>query len=97
MAISMTPHTLRPRDGHGALVDALTGQDGDAVTVADDTISAAMGADDVGLWRIAATSACTVRIGPELTDATNGEYWPADWIEVRYLAEGDIVAVDAAA
>lgn len=87
MAIELTKVTLGARDVIGA-------QEGDVVAVADDTVSAAQ---DLGTYRIIASTACRVRIGAGLSDASNGETWPASHVEVRNVPAGAVIAVDALA
>lgn len=92
MAIEITKVTLGARDVIG-------GQEGAVVPVADDAVSAAL---SVGTYRIIATTACRVRIGSQadgspLADATGGETWPANHVEVRNVGAAEVIAVDALA
>lgn len=87
MPIEITKCSVGARDVLGA-------QEGNAVTIADDAVSAALPA---GFYRILATAACRVRIGVSLSDATGGERFPADLPEVRAVPEGNVIAVDALA
>ncbi len=64
----------------------------DKIAVADGATSAALVG---GLYKIRATSNCTVRIGEGLVNANNGETWKADEVEVRYIPDGCKVAVNA--
>lgn len=91
MAISVTYHGGLARTG----VQAVSGQNGNAIAVADDAVSAAL--TQTGLYRIAATSDCTIRIGYSLTDASDGEYWPTNCLEIRWIETGKVIAVDALA
>lgn len=94
MAIEMTYHGGRPREGSGALLDALPAQVGAAAAVASGSVSAALTSD--GLYRIRASADCRVRCGDgTLTNAAGGEVWGAGSVEVRYLAAGSKIAVGA--
>jgi hypothetical protein len=86
MAIKATLH------GFGAR-DVLGKQMAPAVYVADDDISDPLA--DGGLYRIVATTDCTLAFGPTVTDALNGEPWPSGHVEVRLLDEGDKIACGA--
>lgn len=88
MAISVTYHGGLARTG----IQAVSGQSGDAIAVADGDVSAAL--TQTGLYRIAASSDCTVRIGYNLTDASNGEYWPQNSVEIRWIEAGKAIASD---
>lgn len=66
----------------------------DTIAVADDAVSDALVG---GIYRVKATTACTVRIGPGLTDASDGESWAANAVEYRSINEGSVAACDAAA
>lgn len=89
--------TLVPLHGvarfRGVSSDVRCPQDGAAVTVADAAVSAVVGT--TGTWRIAAVTACRVRIGPSVTNATGGEHWPAGHVELIRLSATDKIAVDA--
>jgi len=88
MAISATLKAVQSRD-------VLEGaQIGTAVAVADGAVSDPL---DQGFYRLIATGACRVRIGPDLTDATGGEYWPEGHFETLFIREGHVIAVDALA
>lgn len=90
MAITFTYHEDTPRIG-----PSLAKQVGNAVSVSDAAASSAV--VKAGLYRIAATTASLVNIGPAVTNGANGEYWPAGQVEVRYLAAGDKIGVSAGA
>lgn len=90
--IELTYHSIRRRDVYGALVDALDGQEGDAVTIQQGETHVAA---QSGLYRAAVVTDSRVRIGDDLTDATGGERWLADSIEVRFIAAGQTIAVGA--
>jgi len=85
MAISITRHTLPGRDYTGE-------QLADAITVADAGVSAALPG---GLYRIVATSASVIRIGPALANANGGEVWPAGTIDHRQVPNGFVIACNA--
>ncbi len=93
MAIEMTFHGFRPKDAAGWGTGYMPGQVSDAVVVLDGAISPAIA--DGGVYRIAAFGGCRVRIGEDPADATGGEYWPDGHVELRTLAKGQKVAVDA--
>lgn len=95
MAVTFTAHNARPTERYNRVVDAIGGQTANSTSVADGAASSAVTAS--GLYRIAATSASLVNIGPSVSNGANGEYWPADHVEVRYLTEGDKVGVSASA
>lgn len=85
MAVELIRVAFGLRDVMGEQLDA-------AVTVADGAVSSALTG---GLYKVRATSDCTIRIGPSLSDATGGETWKADEKEPRMIAHGSVVAVDA--
>jgi len=70
--------------------DVASGQLADAITVADAATSAAL---SEGIYRIVATTKSVVRING--TPATNGEIWPADTIEYRWIGAGYVVSCAA--
>lgn len=86
MAVLVTKRAVGIRDVAGP-------QEGDAFTVADGAVSAAL---EGGFYKVKATSACTVRFGAGLTDASGGEAWDDGEKEMVALADGDVIAVDAA-
>jgi len=93
MAIRATPHGQRIVE-NGAGIDVRGKQTGNAVVVANAAVSSAL--TSPGLWRVAATSECIVRFGDSsLTNAANGEYWPAGHVEIVSLSDGAKIAVDA--
>lgn len=89
--------TLVPLHGvarfRGVSSDIRGPQEAAAVTVADAAVSAAIGTP--GVYRIAAVTACRVRIGASVTNATGGEHWPAGHVEMIRLNATDKIAVDA--
>ena len=87
MGIVATPHSI-------GRIEALGGQTGDAIEIADGDVSDAFA---TGAYvRIKATSGCNVRIGTGLVNATAGEPWSEGDVEVRLIAAGQVIAVDAA-
>lgn len=86
MAITITRHGLGARDYFGD-------QQADAITVADAAVSSALTG---GFYRIIATTASVVRIGPEgLANANGGEVWPTGTIEGRRIPDGYVIACNA--
>lgn len=95
MSVRYTYHgRINPRSGDARLSGVLPGQTGNAVVVADGAASVALAS--AGYYRIMATSYSLVKIASDAADGTNGEYWPADHCEVRYLAAGQKIGVSAA-
>lgn len=86
MAITATPCHVASRDLLGDQLD-------DSVTVADGNISPDL---PEGFYRIKATSACTVRIGNGIANASGGEPWSSGEKETRFIRNGFNIAVDAA-
>lgn len=90
MAVSFTYHGERTEEGSGAPIDYVGAQRGAASTLADGAVPLIAAP---GLHRFATTAAATIRFGSDLEDATGGETWPANHVELRYLADGDSIAV----
>lgn len=92
MAIRMTFHAVTGKDDEAIIY----GQIGEAVVVADGTVS-----DPVlqtGIYRMVAVGESLVRIGPDdLEDADGGEDWPDRTVELRRIIRGQVVAVGAGA
>lgn len=96
MAISYTFHgPSRARDGSGSFANGLGPNVGNAVAVADAAASDALA--HTGWYRIVATSASLLQYGASVTNGANGEVWPANHIEARYLPAGHKIGVSAGA
>lgn len=85
MAISITRHSLGARDYYGE-------QLADSIAVADAGVSAALTG---GIYRIVATTASVIKIGPSLANANGGEVWPAGTIDARRVPDGHVIACNA--
>lgn len=95
MSLRYTYHgNFEPRAADSWRSGTLPGQAGDAVVVADGAASAALA--QAGYYRIVATGYSLIRIAADAANGVGGEYWPADHIEVRYLAAGQKIGVSAA-
>ena len=94
MAVTLTPYDKRAYE-EGRRIDVVGGQSDNSISVANGSVS-----DPIvvgGLYRVIATSDCVVRIGnATLANATGGEPWPEKHFEMRNIARGRVVAVDAA-
>ena len=95
MAIEFTFHGPRNESASSMAADALPAQSSNAVAVADGAFSSALAAS--GLYRIKATSACRVRAGFGVTNATAGAIFSAGETEVWRLKKNMVIAVDLVA
>jgi len=94
MAIKATYYgNMLPRQNNYDTVEAPGAQSGDAISVANGAVSSAVAS--TGIYRIKATSACTIRIGTSLANASGGEPWAIEEKEYRYIVAGEVIACDA--
>lgn len=85
MAVEVTKVFIGKRDIMGP-------QDGDTFSITNGTVSTTL---SDGFYKVRATSDCTVRIGEDLADATGGETFKTDEVEVRDISDGFVIACDA--
>lgn len=91
MAVLLTCHGSRPKDGLSE-VDALGEQDDDdAISIAGGQVHTFA---KTGLYRVKAKAAHLLRFGADPADATGGEDWDAGDIDVRWCVKGRKLAVD---
>lgn len=90
MAISFTYHGEYKANKADALLKAT----GNRTDIADAAASSAL--SSTGWYRLAASTDSYVLIDSAATDGTNGEYFPAGHVEVRWIVSGDKIGVSAA-